>query len=143
MMFSFTIPARPRKLGGKPRPVTWQRTNHYAGKRLTDKAQRAEKGRIASIARRAVPRGWPLDAAYVVEVIGYWPDRVFGDTDRLVSLPMDALEGVAYRTDRQVVAVAGGRDVDPENPRTEVTVAVVDETERAEITIAIRRREAA
>lgn len=128
MELAFTIPGR---------PVTWQRTNDVRGRRVTDAEQRREKRRIAMLARAALPSGWPTDAEYAIEVIGYWPDRRFGDVDRLVSLTMDALEGVAYRVDRQVVAQGGARRVDRERPRVEVCVAPLREGESVDVTMTI------
>lgn len=129
-MLRFTIPGR---------PVTWQRPNEVRGHRVTDAAQRAEKRRIAAIAKRALPKGWPTDAEYAVEVVGYWPDRRYGDMDRLVSLTMDALQGVAYLTDRQVAAQGSARVLDRERPRVEVTVAALGEAERASVSIEVTR----
>lgn len=131
--FRFTIPGR---------PVTWQRTNDVRGRRVTDAAQRAEKRRIAAIARAARPRGWPMDLEYAVAVEGYWPDRRFGDSDRLVSLTMDALEGVAYPKDREVSAQGGVRHVDKLRPRVEVHIVAFDpRRERAAIEITIGKQE--
>lgn len=130
MELRFTIPGR---------PVTWQRTNDVRGRRVTDAEQRREKRRIAAIARAALPPGWPTDAEYAIEVIGYWPDRRFGDADRLVSLTMDALQGVAYATDRQVSDQCSGRRLDRGNPRVEVCVVPLGAGETIEITMTIRR----
>lgn len=115
MEWRFTIPDR---------PATWQRTNPYKGRLLTDTKQRAAKARIGWIALAARPKGWPLDREYIVDVRGYWPDRRYGDADRLTSLVMDALEGIAYAKDRQVADQSGKRRVDKEHPRTEVVVRV-------------------
>jgi len=115
--FSFTIHGR---------PVTWQRTNDVRGRRVTDAKQRAAKTRIALHARVARPRGWPLDAEYDVVTLGYWPDRRYGDVDRLSNLVLDGLEGAAYKSDRQVCAQSSRRYLDKEHPRTEVTVRVLE-----------------
>jgi len=119
--FSFTIEGR---------PATWQRTNHVLqGKRLirkTPKKAREAKRRVHMSAWQARPRGWPLDAEYEVVTVGYWPDRRYGDVDRLSSLVMDGLEGVLYAQDRQVVAQSSRRYLDKEHPRTEVTVRVLE-----------------
>ena len=132
MEWSFTIPGR---------PVTWQRPGVFEGKRLTQKEQKPAKEHIAWHALAKRPRGrWPMGAVYAIEVIGYWPDRRFGDADRLMSLVMDALEGVAYKADRQVRAQASAMLVDRENPRTEVTLVPYDEArERPIITITLAR----
>lgn len=119
------------------RPVTWQRTNAVRGRYVTDAKQRAEKRRLRQLARAALPPGWPLDAEYAIEVIGYWPDRRYGDADRLVSLAMDALEGVAYRVDRQVCAQSSVRRLDRERPRVEVCVGVVGPGEGVSVELTI------
>jgi len=123
------------------RPVTWQRPtdDSRSGRRnVTSADQRAEKRRIARYAAAALPPGWRTDREYAVEVIGYWPDRRFGDADRLVSLTMDALQGVAYRADRQVGAQGSARRVDKTNPRVEVHVVAYDpDRESPEIGITI------
>lgn len=114
MEWSFTVPGR---------PVTWQRSGVHEGKRLTQKEQREAKKNIAWAATMQRPKGrWPMDVVYAIEVIGYWPDRRFGDVDRLVSIVMDALQGVAYKEDRQVRVQTSSMLLDRENPRTEVLV---------------------
>ena len=117
MEFTFTVFGRPR---------TWQRTNDVRGRRVTDKAQREAKRQIAWLALAARPKGWPMGAEYEVITLGVWPDRRYGDVDRLSSLVMDALEGVAYEQDRQVAAQTSARALDRDNPRTEVIVRVYD-----------------
>src|SRR5690606_36666151 len=66
-------------------------------------------------------------------------DRRFGDADRLVSLTMDALQGVAYATDRQVSDQCSGRRLDRGNPRVEVCVVPLGVGETIEFTMTIRR----
>jgi hypothetical protein len=131
MELSFTI-------GGRPK--TWQRTVAHEGKRLSEKEQRAVKKIIGMRALAARPAGWPLDASYAMEVIGYWPDRRCGDADRLVSIVMDALEGVAYKADRQVRAQCSAVLLDRLVPRTEVLVVPYDEGVHVPVmTIELRR----
>lgn len=114
MQWSFTVPGR---------PVTWQRSGVHEGKRLTQKEQKVAKAAIAWAATAARPKGrWPMDVVYAIEVIGYWPDRRFGDVDRLVSLVMDALQGIVYKEDRQVRVQTSSMRYDRSNPRTEVLV---------------------
>lgn len=130
MLWTFTI---------EERPVTWQRTGEHQGKRLTEKGQREAKKRIAWHALVTRPKAWPVDAVYAIEVLGYWPDRRFGDADRLASLIMDALEGLAYKTDRQVRAQTSAMFVDRKRPRTEVTIVPYDEALAAPvITVELR-----
>lgn len=106
------------------RPVTWARTNIVRGRPVTDAAQRRAKtahALMASATLRGKP--WPQDGTFAIGVVGYWPDGRLGDLDRLVSLPMDALQGVLWKTDRQVRRLLDCLMlIDRDNPRTEVTV---------------------
>ena len=105
------------------RPVTWQRTNAVGGRYVTDKGQRQAKRAHALAAYAALGTrraSWALTGAFAVEVTGYWPDATVGDCDRLVSLPLDALEGITYASDRQVREVRGRVVADGSPPRVEV-----------------------
>ena len=96
------------------RPVTWQRG--VKGVRLDARGKIAKDYRqkvhlfamqALGLARRAGVV-WPdvreNHHAFRVDVAGWWPDRNEGDEDRMVSLVRDALEGVLYKSDRQVKA---------------------------------------
>lgn len=115
------------------RPVTWQRKRLDArrGKPQTFTAA-SQRSAMALHAVACMAEMVPGDRArcladtkarWSVSVAGYWPDERVGDADRMLSLVMDALEGVVYRTDRQVRHVGELRiEVDSERPRTEVVV---------------------
>lgn len=107
--------------------MTWQRTVAYQGKRLTEKEYKRAKEHVGMRALAALPKDWPTDKAYALEVLGFWPDRRFGDSDRLVSLVMDALEGIAYKYDRQVRVQTSSVLLDRSEPRTEVLLVPYDE----------------
>jgi Holliday junction resolvase RusA-like endonuclease len=109
----FTIPGR---------PVSWARKNVVNGRVLTDKRQRDAKRTMTLAALSARPRGWDQGGEYDVQVCAYYPDNRHGDCDRIAGLYLDAMEGVAYKTDRQVARLAVLRSTDRENPRVEVTV---------------------
>jgi hypothetical protein len=109
------------------RPVSWQRTNVVKGRPMTDAKQREAKKRIALSAQAALrSRPWATDGDYAIQVDAYYPDRVFGDADRIPGLVMDALEGIAYRKDRQVSALDVRRHLDKARPRVEVRVYALD-----------------
>ena len=107
------------------RPVTWARTNVVHGKPTTDKAQRAAK-RAHQLAALAAFKGaratWSLAGAFEVFVTGYWPDAKVGDSDRLVGVAMDALQGLLYTSDRQVRRQTGSVVADGSPERVEVLV---------------------
>ena len=114
------------------RPVSWQRKriDTRPGRKprvfTSDKQRAATKAhRLRAIAalREAKLTGWPdADDEYEVEVTAHYPTRVVGDTDRILSLVLDALEGVVYASDRQVSDVVCRRRWKSVEPRTVVIV---------------------
>lgn len=113
----FTVPGR---------PVSWQRPHFTRGRHTTDAKQRQAKRAIAAAASAHIPAHWPRDVAYSVRIDAYYPTRVYGDIDRIAGLPLDALEGIAYESDRQVSELRVERHVDRERPRVDVRVVAID-----------------
>jgi Holliday junction resolvase RusA-like endonuclease len=119
--YTWTVPGR---------PVSWQRMTPVAGRPTMPAKARAAKRLYQLAARAGRPAGWRLDApAYVVTVRAYYPDRRYGDVDRIVGLPLDAMEGVAYGTDRDVCELRVLRHVDRARPRLEVRVKALESDE--------------
>ena len=56
-----------------------------------------------------------------VSAIVYFPNRR-GDLDNRLKPVLDALQGVAYSDDRQIVAINAVRQIDKDSPRVEVAV---------------------
>ena len=121
------------------RPVTWQRDNVVMAKVGSGKATRLRyisdaKTKAGERAHRLPATlaltealGRPvtfrdMDGEFYVGVIGFWPDGRHGDCDRLLTLVMDALQGVAYHEDRQVKMTACTVLTDKARPRVEVFV---------------------
>lgn len=135
------------QLGG--RPATWQRG--VRGLRYDSRGDVAREYRkkVGLVALQALQRAklagldWPpltdKAAIFSVDVVGWWPDRNQGDEDRLVSLVRDALEGVAYKSDRQVKASrnAIGPVCQPGTEGIAVIVRAIDEHERARLALDI------
>jgi len=111
------------------RPVSWARTNIVNGRPITDARQRSAKGlhKLAAMQAGARPQACDSEGSYELHVVAYYDNRVQGDSDRLLGLPMDALEGLVYRSDRQVTRVSCERRIDRENPRLEVLVRRIAE----------------
>ena len=112
------------------RPVTWARSAYVAGRVTTPKAQRAAKKshQIHAIAAGFRRHGWSLDGAFSVEVRSYYASAVTGDVDRAAGIALDALEGIAYRVDRQVRTLVSSviADGSPERVVVVVTRFAVD-----------------
>lgn len=107
------------------RPETWKRDNVIRGRFITDAAVRSGKLRHSYGALGGLGRDrarWPLAGAFEVHVVGYYANAVTGDSDRLTTLVMDGLEGIAYGTDRQVRGQSGYILADGSPERVEVLV---------------------
>lgn len=96
------------------RPVTWQRGVRGIRFDARGKFAKEYREKVHLFAMQALGRArragvvWPSVTenhhAFRVDVAGWWPDAREGDEDRMVSLVRDALEGVLYKSDRQVKA---------------------------------------
>ena len=121
-------------LGGRPCP--WQRARASGPARYTPQRMRAAQSAhrlAASVAITRLPgRSWPLAGAFAVDVEVYEHPSQRGDVDNLGKLVLDALQGVAYVTDRSVVEVHFRRRVDRERPRTEVVVRRLEAAEKTQ-----------
>jgi Holliday junction resolvase RusA-like endonuclease len=144
---TFTVPGRPR---------AWKRTartavNPRTGKimRLNDPETEAEKKAIAQLARIAWkgepvcgPVALSVEAVFRIPGPGSWPkalrdEALAGrvpcvadpDLDRIINLVQDALVGIVYWDDNQVVRYTDPlkRYGDPE--RVVVTISVYDQSE--------------
>ena len=104
------------------RPASWARAAVVNGRHLAPKSNRLAKGahRFAALAAGARVQTCDAEGLYELHVAAYYPDGRHGDVDRLLGLPMDALEGLVYRADRQVVRVSCERHTDRAAPRVEV-----------------------
>lgn len=140
-MIEFTIPGR---------PAAWQRTNAFVDKRsgkllkTTPKEMAAAQEAVATLCRFAMRNCPPLPGAVRLEILCVyaipktWPKwkrqaaldgKVWKvtvpDHDNLVKLISDALNGIAYADDAQIVKASFGKRYGfPE--RTDVRIAPLD-----------------
>jgi crossover junction endodeoxyribonuclease RusA len=114
--YRFTIP-------GNPRPK--ERPRVVKGRTYTP-ARTVEGERLVQFyARKArVPR---LSGHVKLTAMFYRDSAQPCDLDNLVKLVSDALNGIAWKDDRQVVVLSALKAIDRENPRTEVAIEAVEE----------------
>lgn len=62
----------------------------------------------------------PLSGSVVLDIVVYRP-RQIGDLDNCLKVALDALKGIVFIDDRQVVEFHARRRDDPKNPRMEVS----------------------
>jgi len=86
------------------------------------------EARIGAAALAARPAGWPMGAEMVLEMRFYQPTSRLADIDNLVK-SVDGANGVAWFDDVQVVAIHATREIDRENPRTEVEILALPTSE--------------
>lgn len=80
---------------------------------------REYKQNVALLAR--VAKAKPFDGNVFVNVRVYRP-RQSGDLDNRLKVVLDALQGVCYHDDKQVVKIIAERFDDPKHPRVEVEI---------------------
>ncbi len=110
-VFTFTVPGQPVPKG-RPRSGP---TGFYT----PAKTRTAERtvGLYALAEMRA-----PLTEPLRVELRFHAKDKRRVDVDNLAKLVLDAMNGVAWRDDSQIVFLAVEKHVDAEDPRTEIRV---------------------
>ena len=116
--YRFTVPGE---------PVPWKRARRGNGHSFTDPKDAAHREKIRAFARNAgvrVPLAGPLymSATFYTSKPPLHPQ--VGDRDNYLKALKDALEGIAYKNDRQVVAGPTVKAQDEGNPRTEVWISI-------------------
>lgn len=110
--------------------MSWQRDNVINGRYIKDEKTRKGISAHQSAARETYPQDFLCGDAlgeYAVDVIAYYDNRVHGDADRVLTLVLDALQGIAYASDRQVKRASVEVRIDKDSPRTEVVCRRIGE----------------
>lgn len=94
--------------------------NMYFGRRIMTPKARVAKEAIGFEAN-AQYHGEPLEGDLHLRVEFYYPDKRNRDLDNIKGL-LDALTGILYRDDGQIVRLDLAKHLDRENPRIEITV---------------------
>lgn len=104
---------------GPPRPKERARVTMrgaYTPKR-TKQYQRA----VGEVALMSIGRSWPLEGVYRVTCLFVFAGHRHPDGDNCEKAVLDALQGIAYKNDRQVMGSSWEKLVEPgRRPRTEV-----------------------
>ena len=116
-MISFVVNAEPLP---QPRPRFGFGRAYQPKKIVEYKAQISQAAKIAMSGRElmtgAVQLSIKLYRKFVVT------SRRFGDFDNLAKAICDALNGIVYKDDSQIISCHVEKHTDKENPRVEVTV---------------------
>ena len=117
-MYAFTVP-------GNPLPKA--RPRFYRGHAITDPATMRAEQLVVMAARRAKVK--PLEGNLVVEIWFFRDSKRRCDWDNLAKLTCDALNGIAWDDDDQVVDAFVHKRIDREHPRTEIRIRPANQVE--------------
>lgn len=113
---NFTIREQPQP---KKRP-RFSKNGHVH----SDPEQVAYERRIGYLARQAVGSEW-LTGQIAVAVVFHRGTRRRCDIDNLVKLVLDAINGIAFEDDHQVVSLHATKFIGSDDPRTIVSIMEV------------------
>ena len=141
------------------KPSRWQRPGQSGGQRFTDKKAKAGKDAIAVEAKRCYQGRKPATGPVIVRVLAIfaippsWPEKLKRaaregrvmhvtdpDLDQIVKQVKDALKGIAYVDDNQVVGYPNSAKRYGYPERTEITIEPLPQAED-EVTPGQRRLE--
>ena len=111
MRVSFVVPGN---------PVPWQRARSARGQRFTAPETRIYRDKVRAHAHNARVR--PLAGPVQIACVFHRSTRHACDIDNLIKTVLDALNGVAYADDRQVVHIVARKAVDASHPRAEIEI---------------------
>lgn len=117
--FSFVVPGN---------PVPKERPRVVKGRTYTPARTVKAEDLVKFYARKArIPK---LTGPVKLTATFYRQDAHACDVDNLAKLVQDALNGLAYEDDRQIVVLTAVKVIDREQPRTEVSVESVEAVEQ-------------
>ena len=104
----------------KPIPVN-QKYGVINGRLLLTKVYRETKEALSWEIRSQVTNK-PLTDSVALNVLFYYGDKRKRDIDAYLKILLDAMTGIVYEDDNQVTELHVYKDVDKEEPRTEILV---------------------
>jgi Holliday junction resolvase RusA-like endonuclease len=103
-------------------PIPWERARSRGAQHFTSPRSRAHKARIQVHAKQAkLPR---LTGPLRLSATFYRESAQACDVDNLAKAVQDALNGIAYEDDRQIVHLTAVKALDRVNPRTEIVIGL-------------------
>lgn len=105
---------------GDPRAKGRPRFDPRTGRARTPRGTRLAENTFGWEARKQLTSVQPLTGPVAVRVRFYTATARRVDVDNLVKLTLDALNGIAWEDDSQIVHVTATKTLDRENPRTEL-----------------------
>ena len=106
-------------IAGKPQPK--QRPRFYRGRCYTPAATREYEKLVAATATASgvkIIETGPVEFRLSV----FMPNARRVDLDNIIKSVTDALNGICYTDDHQIVAITAWKAIDRENPRAEVAI---------------------
>jgi len=114
-MITFVVP-------GNPLPK--ERPRFAGGHAYTSDSTRDYEATVALYAREAMGGSAPLEGDLSVSLAFWRADRRLVDLDNFCKVVCDAMNGIVWHDDVQIVKLAATKDTDRGRPRVEVRVTV-------------------
>jgi len=114
------------------RPATDFRHEGKGANSWVPKQTRAYQEKVAMVAKRERPKGWPLDAIVRLEIKFFYPTLVMPDLSNPQKVIEDALEGIVYENDKQIWRGEQRKRLNPDadEPSIIVKVKILDRLTR-------------
>ena len=118
---TFTVPGKPQP---KQRARRGRNGRWYTPQATRDYEREVSIAAWATIKVFGLP--WALDARYRVTVGCFMPDKRKRDADNVAKSVLDGCNRVLWDDDSQVYEITVRKELDRENPRTVVTVEILE-----------------
>jgi crossover junction endodeoxyribonuclease RusA len=96
----------------------------FRGRRITSAAGRKFKSNVAILAKQQGAKMLDGDLSVTFRV---FRPRKIGDLDNRLKISQDALKGICFEDDRQIIEIHAYRFDDKTNPRVEITLKEINE----------------
>jgi len=112
---------------GRPRVVLSRRPDRYRAHAFTPPQTKAWERVVGWAARRAMDGREPLRGDLAVVLEFFRQNAIACDLDNLAKAITDALNGICYHDDRQIVEMVLYRMIDAENPRVQIQIIPLED----------------
>lgn len=106
-----------------PVPLSWNRYYRvYGGRIVVSEVGRVYKEEAGWLAYSQLPAGFPTSGPITLDIFIYFKDHRKHDLDNALKVMLDAMKGIVYVDDDQIVEMRVRKGYDKVNPRCEFCI---------------------